>query len=316
MTFFHSGRGIGFSVGSTLVGVLLLAGSALAGSGPVADEFPVQPLNLVRTVVTSPVDFAQSASEDIERKEMGLPPRFAVTDQVNITPAEGGTWEILDARRDLWRLRINSPGALSLNLGFSRYRLPKGARLAIYPADVSGPDDPRGLRIFTDRDNEVHGQLWTPVVLGDDIVVELVMPHSARHDFDLELTAINKGYRVFGESLAENGNKSGACNIDVVCPEGDDWRLETASVGVISTGGTTYCTGFMVNNTAEDERPLFMTADHCGIGVSNAASLVVYWNFESPECGQHGGGSLQPVHDGIHSPGFGERIGFHPGGDG
>jgi V8-like Glu-specific endopeptidase len=80
--------------------------------------------------------------------------------------------------------------------------------------------------------------------------------------------------------------------VDVVCPEGDDWRSEIPAIGVISTGGSTFCSGFMVNNTAQDAKPYFMTANHCGISTSNAASLVVYWNFESPTCGQHGGGSL------------------------
>jgi hypothetical protein len=40
----------------------------------------------------------------------------------------------------------------------------------------------------------------------------------------------------------------------------------------------------MVNNTAADSTPYFMTANHCGIAF-NAASLVVYWNFETSVCG-------------------------------
>ena len=48
----------------------------------------------------------------------------------------------------------------------------------------------------------------------------------------------------------------------------------------------------MVNNTAEDDTPYFLTANHCGINTGNAASMVVYWNFQSPVCGQQGGGSL------------------------
>lgn len=40
----------------------------------------------------------------------------------------------------------------------------------------------------------------------------------------------------------------------------------------------------MVNNTAEELRPFFMTADHCNINAGNAASLVVCWNYENPTC--------------------------------
>ncbi|MBK6900003.1 MAG: trypsin-like peptidase domain-containing protein [bacterium] len=35
-----------------------------------------------------------------------------------------------------------------------------------------------------------------------------------------------------------------------------------------------------------------MTAYHCGIHTSQAPTLVTYWNFNSPTCGQQGGGSL------------------------
>ncbi|MEN8008470.1 MAG: FlgD immunoglobulin-like domain containing protein [Candidatus Krumholzibacteriota bacterium] len=281
--------------------LMVAAGSAQADSrlpdplaieGPVAAGFSVQSLATVRSVTTAPMDVAAARAEDQDRDRMGLAPRFALAEHVEITPDTDGTWEVLDSRFDIWRFRIFSPGALSLNLGFSAYRLPKGGRLTIYPAGTVDPDDPRGVRTFTDNDNEVHGELWTPVILSDDIVVELVLPRASRPDFDLVLTSINRGYRYFGETPEAITDKAGSCNIDVVCPEGDDWWLEIASVGVISTGGSTFCTGFMINNTAEDSRPLFMTANHCGIDAGNAASLVVYWNFESPTCGQQGGGVL------------------------
>ncbi|MGD9546357.1 MAG: trypsin-like peptidase domain-containing protein [Candidatus Krumholzibacteriia bacterium] len=289
----------GVCAGMALLLTAALAGAAqpsidpLAVEGPVALEFPVAKAAALPALVADPVDVEAARSEDRDREDLGLAPRFALPQNVSISPENAGVWEDLDPRFQLWRHRITAPGALSVNLGFSAYRLPKGARLSIYPADATGPDDPRGVRTFTDRDNEDHGELWTPVILGDEIVIELVLPVESRHDYGLELASINRGYRFFGEDLAGLlRDKSGSCNVDVICPEGDDWRAEIASVGVISTGGSTFCTGFMVNNTAQDATPYFMTANHCGINVGNAPSLVVYWNFQSPVCGQQGGGSL------------------------
>ncbi len=264
----------------------------LAVEGPVAPEFSVQPLQTVGRVTTAAIDAVTLRAEDQDRDGTDLPPRFAVAENVNISPYTDGSWEVLDSQFDLWRLRISSPGALSLNLGFSGFRLPKGARLTLYPADAQGADDPRGVRTFTERDNNDNLELWTPVVLGDDLVLELVMPRQSRNDYDLRLTSVNRGYRFFGEDLQASADKSGSCNIDVNCPEGDDWRNEIASVGVFTIGGVWKCTGFMINNTAEDGRALFMTANHCGLSAGNSSSLVVYWNFESPTCGQQGGGSL------------------------
>ncbi len=287
-----------------LVSLFLLSGigSAVAAQqavnplsidGPVASQLSVMETNRIPTLTTRTLDISSARAEDVDREAMGLPPRFAVPEYVDVTPENSGVWEDLEGPYSLWRYRVTSPGALSLNFGFTAYRLPKGSRLTIYPADATTGDDVRGVRVFTERDNAAHGQLWTPVIVSDDVVIELVLADEFRQDYELELTSVNRGYRYFGEDLVDQlQDKSGTCNIDVVCPEGDPWRNEIPAVGVISTGGSTFCTGFMVNNTAEDATPFFMTANHCGINTGNAASLVVYWNFESPTCGQQGGGNL------------------------
>jgi lysyl endopeptidase len=241
-------------------------------------------LEAVPVVEAPPVDRAAVALEDEEQELAGLAPRFAIPNPVSVAPQTAGLWEEIDAGTLIWRLRVRSPGAWSLNLGFDRYLMPKGGRLSIYAADVS-----QVVRPFTAEDNQDHGQLWTPVVLADDIVVELTLPAEALESLELELSSINVGYRGFGET---DDLRAGACNVDVICPEADPWRNEIPAVGVISTGGSTFCTGFMVNNTAQNQTPYFMTANHCGVNSGNAGSLVVYWNFYSPTCGQHGGGSL------------------------
>ncbi len=85
---------------------------------------------------------------------------------------------------------------------------------------------------------------------------------------------------------------SGSCNLDVICTADDGWAIVDGyrdiiqSVAVISTGGGTFCTGFLVNNVNNDCTPFFMTANHCGIGPNNAPSLVTYWNFENSVCRQ------------------------------
>jgi len=265
----------------------------LAIEGPVAAEFAVRSVGQIAVQKATPMDVAAALLEDPVREANGLPPRFALGESTWLTPETAGTWEPLGNHYMMWRTRISAPGALSLNLGFTGFHLPKGARLSIYPTDVTGANDYRGVRIFTAAANQPHGELWTPVVLADDIVIELVLPRSELQNYRLELTAINQGYRYFGQDLARvAAAKSGACNVDVVCPEGDPWRQEINSVAVISTGGTTFCTGSMLNNTAQDGTPYFLTANHCGINTGTAPQLVVYWNFQSVNCGDHFGGVL------------------------
>ena len=46
---------------------------------------------------------------------------------------------------------------------------------------------------FTAADNEEHGELWTPAVLTDDVIIEVVVPQSLHGQFRLELAAVNVG---------------------------------------------------------------------------------------------------------------------------
>ncbi len=237
-------------------------------------------------------DKAALAEDDAARDRTGLPERFAWPADVALDAA-GSTagWDVLPDGAHRWRLEVRAPGSSSLNFGFARYRLPWGGRLTIAGAD--GPE-----REFTAADNRPDGQLWTPVVLGDVARLTLVLPPGTRREHALQLARVGRGYRFFGEEVDADGEKIGDCNIDVVCPEGDPWRAQIRSVGVYTVDGAWKCTGAMVNNTAGDGTPYFLTADHCDVEVANAASVVVYWNYQSPECGMLSGGSLEDVQSG------------------
>ncbi|HEX6899088.1 MAG TPA: pre-peptidase C-terminal domain-containing protein [Thermoanaerobaculia bacterium] len=292
----------------TLAWLMLLAfaGTAYAApeaAGSTAAGRAVLDVNRVQSVLPAKLDLTRLGEEDVMRDRLGLPPRFAVPEKVSITPANQGTWEDLGDGRMLWRLRIiGSEGTTSINLGFTRFKLTRNARLLLYSTDGT-----QISRAFTAADNEAHGQLWTPVVLTDDLIVELTVPKAEARRVQLELGSINQGYRGFGTQSAADYEKSGSCNLDVQCLDaGDSWRTVMQAVGVISTGGSTFCTGSLVNNTANDRKMYFMTANHCSITASNAASLVVYWNYQNSFCrspgsaasGQAGDGSLTQFHTG------------------
>jgi hypothetical protein len=214
------------------------------------------------------------------------PQRFAVAAEVSYTLDNSGTWQDLPDGR-LWRLRIQSPGAKSINLGITRFEMSKGAKLWIYdPAHVhvEGP--------FTARNRSHLGSLWTPMIEGDEIVVEVFVPTGAAKP-TIDITKINQGYRGLGtaDKTGLFGASEGTCNNDVICTVGDPWRNQIRAVGVYTVNGTTGCTGTLMNNTAFDFRPYVLSANHCGVDNTNDATIVIYWNFESATCGTHGPGS-------------------------
>lgn len=302
---FHK-PGVLFCVG-LFISVFLLM---MTGPEPVKAQGPqpggidpaAQPLSRVDTLTMPSVDRDKLLRED-EQANPDEPPRFALPIAVQVTPQTHGTWENRGHSRQMWRLRIVSPQAVSLNLGFTRYRMPAGGQLFLYTPDyqtVIGP--------FTEADNETHGQLWTPILPGDDIIIEVTLPEAAMPQLELALTSVNHGYVEFGRAP----EKSGSCNLDVVCsasdgfPQVDPWRADIRSVGVYSTGGSRFCTGALVNNTAQDQKPYFLTADHCSVNSGQAPSLVVYWNYQNSTCrapgsaasGAAGNGSLSQFQTG------------------
>ncbi len=242
---------------------------------------------------------------EMARRGPGIAPKFAENIEVDISPATHGIWETASNGNLVWRIRLYSQHARSLNLGFSKYIMPPGGSLILYEATnkiILGP--------FTPADNEDHEQLWTPIVEGDDLVVEVQLPPAEQSNLKLTLKSVNHDFIGFAEM--SSSIVSGSCNLDVICGAADGWGIVDGyrdiirSVAVISTGGSTSCTGFLVNNVLSDCTPFFMTADHCGINSGTAPSLVTYWNFEnstcrqpdSPESGGPGDGQLNDFNTG------------------
>ncbi|HTG34513.1 MAG TPA: fibronectin type III domain-containing protein [Thermoanaerobaculia bacterium] len=291
-----------------LVWLLLFAfGSAVHAAPqdavPTAAKHAVLDVSRLDSVLPSKLDLAKLGEEDALLDRKGTPPRFAVPERVSVTPDRQGTWENLGNGQLLWRLRIlGREGTTSLNLGFTRFKMTPNGRLMVYSADGG-----QVLRPFTAADNAAHGELWTPVVTTSDLIVELTVPRRERKQVELQLGWINQGYRGFGTLPGLAYEKSGSCNLDVEClAAGDTWRDPMRAVGVISTGGSRFCTGSLLNDTAGDHKMYFITANHCSITSGNAASLVVYWNYQNSFCrtpgsaasGQAGNGPLTQFHTG------------------
>ena len=74
----------------------------------------------------------------------------------------------------VWRLRIYSQGAKSINLTFNNYHLPNGAKLYIYNDDHS---DVQGA--FTSFNNQDDRYFATTLLRGEAITLEYYEPTEA-----------------------------------------------------------------------------------------------------------------------------------------
>ncbi|MBN1786844.1 MAG: trypsin-like peptidase domain-containing protein [Sedimentisphaerales bacterium] len=258
---------------------------------PASFSHRVKSIEAVDVIVTEDIDLTAVRLEDKKRKREGGPERFAMRQNVQVNTETDGTWEQIDSRTKLWRFHIVAPQAKTLSLGFTSYQMPAGGKLFIYSADgekILGP--------YTKKHNARHRQLWTPIISSDDILVELTIGIDEIDNLELTLGAVNYGYEITPVTTSGIGD-SAYCEIDVVCPEGAGWEDQIRSVGLYQmtrSDGSYWCVGGLINNTAEDETPYFLTAFHCideeedGVladpnGV--AASMVIYWNFQAQTCG-------------------------------
>jgi lysyl endopeptidase len=257
--------------------------AVFAASTLTQDRLPVE---VIPTFEVPSLDYVTLEDEDRTREIHGLPMRFAVPNAVSITPKSHGIWEQLSDGTMRWTYRVFCDNAVSMNLGFGKCNLPENSSMTVMDQSID-----YAIRPFTSSDNKDHGELWTPIVPSNEAVIELVVDASEKEivSQNIELTSINAGYQGF-KSGDERGS-SGACNIDVLCEQGDDWWDEIPSVGVYTLSGYLTCTGAMINNTAQDQTPYFLTANHCGVTSSSDATIVVYWNHQNSYCRTPGSSS-------------------------
>src|SRR6185312_9759700 len=72
------------------------------------------------------------------------------------------------------------------------------------------------------------------------------------------------------------------CEVDASCFAGP----EKNAVGRIlfNDNGEKLCTGTLLNNSAQDETPYFLTANHCVNSQEVAQTVEVYWFYQTTSC--------------------------------
>jgi len=228
------------------------------------------------------------AEDEINMAEKIGPYKFGENINVNLNLNNSGNWEELKKGR-LWRVGILSEGSFSLNFIFNDFFIPEGGTLHFYNEDrtqILGP--------YTAADNRTDRGFATFPLAGQLIFIEYYEPNTAFGEGSISFETVTHAYRnlfvhYYGEARGGDGG-SGACNNNINCPEANAWQNEKRSVAIIIVGGSGSCTGAMVNNTAQDGTPYFLTANHClGADVSNWSFK---FDYQSPGCTNAGAPSL------------------------
>ena len=238
-------------------------------------------------------DYQKLIEEDELNKGEAKPFRFGKMHLVNINPENSGVWTVLNSGEKIWRLQIHSDKAYAIGLYFKGYQLNKGVRFFVYSPDKSSV---KGA--FTAQNNKANKILSVLPLSGEDIILELNVPKDVDYG-EFTLSGITHDYKnAFGKKL-KSTQASGSCNVNVNCPEGDQWQNEKRSVvkyTYVDDGGGSYmCSGALINNVRKDATPYLLTANHCISSSTEAASAVFIFNYESELCNGTTGPTNQTV---------------------
>lgn len=244
----------------------------------------------IPAIIVSPPNLSDLMTEDNHNALKGKPYRYATFLDCSIDPTKDGVWETIDENVSVWRVRIQSEGALALALNYNAFWIPSNGEFYVY-----SPDKSKILGAYTNKNNHSSGVFANELIEGDELILEYVKKGNSN-----PIIHINKlmyAYRsVSSKQQARNFGDSGACHVNVNCsPEGDDWQDVKTSVCRISVriGNNAYwCSGSLLNNTAEDCKPYVLTADHCAFDSDNDVyasqndmnQWVFYFNYEADQC--------------------------------
>lgn len=194
----------------------------------------------------------------------------------------------LSADSILYRVHLKVPNARQLGLVFSDLYLPEGARMYIY--DITGKYH---IGAFTSQNNTSHASFSTHILPTESLIIEYLYTGQA----DPPGFFIDELMYIFDNGPfsmhTESDKSSGACNVNVNCPEGQQWQKQKRGVAriLLREGNSWYnCTGSLVNNTLQDGTPYFLTANHCGANASSSDMAVwqFYFNYEYANCSGSG----------------------------
>ena len=229
-------------------------------------------------------DRSQLAEEDALRDRQGLLYRIAVARLTNVNTANSGIWSTLSNGDRQWQLIVNAPGAEAISFLFETFKIYGGTTLRIQ--NMKGQDV---HPIMTAADVQEHFRQNAALCFGDKLVLTLTEPKYTTPSV-IDMDRIMYNYRSTGNPSAQKINESDACEVNVNCtPVGDLWQDEKRGVArlyVVEGTQAGWCTGTLINNTASDCKPYFLTALHCGVSATtqNMTQWKFYFGYEAPTC--------------------------------
>jgi len=292
MRFTHSMNGF-----LIYIALLFLPGLVVSqveyGGEPFAQKNPSTIKSLGNNKITLPLSQMQEEERDYHMAKdsfFGEALLAGFILNANIHPLSHGQWQQFGDSLRVWQMMIESPEAGGIGLVLRNFQLSDHARIYIYNPSLSYI-----IGQFNHLNNNDDQLLSTQLIPGEKLVIEyqesIIEPGSQKmvnSNFEIEdIFHVSQG--LIDLSNDKNLGNAGPCQININCAEGDLWQRQKRGVAriLMRVGNSLFwCSGSLVNTTAQDGRPYFLTADHCGqqASMEDLQQWQFYFNFERPSC--------------------------------
>jgi PKD repeat protein len=220
------------------------------------------------------IDTAKLRTEDFDN---GITNRYAIAKEIGIDVKNEGFKTAIAGKGYIWQYRLQSPETYSLGIQFSKFKLPKGASVFIY-----NDANTQVIGAFTNLNNNPSNQLSIEEFPGNNATIEYFEPSNPEFLGEISIGYVLQSYRDIFTIL------STTTDYGINCPDGADWQAQKHAVCRITFVDNLigyFCSGSLINNAKNDEKPYFLTANHCVSSNVVANTMVFYFNFEAKNCG-------------------------------
>jgi len=202
----------------------------------------------------------------MERQTYGSTSLFAIRKDIAIHK-NNETWQQVNKHTWRWSTSFTLEEDRPIAFVFEEFALPPHSRLFVY--DKQGKSV---LGAYTYQNNNDSGNFMSDLISGREILIEYVVeseriPKAVPFNVKAIYQSLYSLETISASMEIDTGFMAARpCHPNANCPEGDlldNQKRSICRILMVLEEGLVYCSGTLMNNTLEDQRPFILSALHC-----------------------------------------------------
>lgn len=229
------------------------------------------------------VDIQSELKEDINKENK----RIASAINLDIDLLSEGYFLAEKNETLIYGILLKDENLKGLSVGMRNLNLSKNAKVFIRDLAEQRTDSVWPLR---ESGNNILSRLYS----GSEIYIEIHIP---ANEIRLSRVVLNKVFQLFDKSYADNPltksintgfGSSSTCQVNAACGVANPYpntKKSVVRIMMVLEEGLGFCSGSLMNNTADDRTPYILTAFHCQTGFTPIYDMWRFdFEYESIDC--------------------------------